>query len=125
MNINILLPIKFDQAFTYLCDISLNLEQGDYVLVPFRNKEIVGIVWEKNVPNPKKIKLKKIIKKINFPKLTKNNITFINKFSQYNISSLGMTLKLFLYEKGLATILKKKLVVIIMNIKFKILKKII
>ena len=43
MNINILLPIKFDQAFTYLCDISLNLEQGDYVLVPFRNKEIVGI----------------------------------------------------------------------------------
>ena len=49
MNINILLPIKFDQAFTYLCDTSLNLEEGDYVLVPFRNKEIVGIVWEKNV----------------------------------------------------------------------------
>ena len=101
MNINILLPIKFDQAFTYLCDTSLNLKEGDYVLVPFRNKEIVGIVWEKNVSAPKKIKLKKIIKKINFPKLTKNNINFINKFSQYNISSLGMTLKLFLYEKGL------------------------
>ena len=49
MNINILLPIKFDQAFTYLCDTSLNLKEGDYVLVPFRNKEIVGIVWEKNV----------------------------------------------------------------------------
>ena len=109
MNINILLPIKFDQAFTYLCDISLNLEQGDYVLVPFRNKEIVGIVWEKNVPGPKKIKLKKIIKKINFPKLTKNNISFIKKFSQYNISSLGMTLKLFLYEKGLDAILKNKI----------------
>jgi len=100
MNVNVLLPIKFDQPFTYLFDLTDSIKVGDYVTVPFRNKQIVGVVWEINVETPKSIKLKKIISKINFPPLSFKNIEFIKKFSQYNISSLGMTLKLFLYEKG-------------------------
>ena len=58
------LPIKFDQAFTYSVDASLDLKKGDYVLVPFRSKEIVGVVWEKDIKAPKNIKIKKIISKI-------------------------------------------------------------
>ncbi len=108
MKINVLLPIKFDHPFTYLSDLSLKLEKGDYVCVPFRNKEMVGIVWDTEVPEPKNIKIKKIISKINFPKLSELNIEFIKKFSQYNLSNLGMTLKLFLYEKGLVSLNKKK-----------------
>ena len=108
MNINVLLPIKFDHPFTYLSDPSIKLEKGDYVLVPFRNKEIFGIVWEMGASSPKNIKIKKIISKINFPKLSENNINFIEKFSLYNLSSLGMTLKLFMYEKGLLSLNKIK-----------------
>lgn len=106
MNINILLPIKFDHPFTYSSDPSIKLEKGDYVLVPFRNKEILGIVWSMGANSPKNIKIKKIISKINFPKLSENNINFIEKFSLYNLSSLGMTLKLFMYEKGLLSLNK-------------------
>ena len=69
---------------------------------------MVGIVWDTEVPEPKNIKIKKIISKINFPKLSEQNIEFIKKFSQYNLSNLGMTLKLFLYEKGLVSLNKKK-----------------
>ena len=108
MKINILLPIKFDQAFTYSVDASLDLKKGDYVLVPFRSKEIVGVVWEKNIKAPKNIKIKTIISKINFPSLSENNIKFIKKFSEYNLSSLGMTFKLFFYEKGFLSLLKNK-----------------
>ena len=108
MKINILLPIKFDQAFTYSVDSSLDLKKGDYVLVPFRSKEIVGVVWEKNIKAPKNIKIKTIISKINFPSLSENNIKFIKKFSEYNLSSLGMTFKLFFYEKGFLSLLKNK-----------------
>ena len=108
MNINVLLPIKFDHPFTYSSDPSIKLEKGDYVLVPFRNKEIFGIVWEMGASSPKNIKIKKIISKINFPKLSENNINFIEKFSLYNLSSLGMTLKLFMYEKGLLSLNKIK-----------------
>jgi len=105
MKINILLPIKFDQAFTYSVDSSLDLKKGDYVLVPFRNKEIVGVVWEKDIKAPKNIKIKKIISKINFPSLSEKNIEFIRRFSEYNLSSLGMTFKLFFYEKGFLSLL--------------------
>jgi primosomal protein N' (replication factor Y) len=108
MKINILLPIKFDQAFTYSVDASLDLKKGDYVLVPFRSKEIVGVVWEKDIKAPKNIKIKKIISKINFPSLSEKNIEFIKRFSEYNLSSLGMTFKLFFYEKGFLSLLKNK-----------------
>jgi len=108
MKINILLPIKFDQAFTYSVDASLDLKKGDYVLVPFRSKEIVGVVWEKDIKAPKNIKIKKIISKINFPSLSEKNIEFIKRFSEYNLSSLGMTSKLFFYEKGFLSLLKNK-----------------
>ena len=108
MKINILLPIKFDQAFTYSVDASLDLKKGDYVLVPFRSKEIIGVVWEKDIKAPKNIKIKKIISKINFPSLSENNIEFIKRFSEYNLSSLGMTFKLLFYEKGFLSLLKNK-----------------
>jgi primosomal protein N' (replication factor Y) len=108
MKINILLPIKFDQAFTYSVDASLDLKKGDYVLVPFRSKEIIGVVWEKDIKAPKNIKIKKIISKINFPSLSEKNIEFIKRFSEYNLSSLGMTFKLFFYEKGFLSLLKNK-----------------
>lgn len=108
MKINILLPIKFDQAFTYSVDASLDLKKGDYVLVPFRSKEIIGVVWEKDIKAPKNIKIKKIISKINFPSLSEKNIEFIKRFSEYNLSSLGMTSKLFFYEKGFLSLLKNK-----------------
>ena len=108
MKINILLPIKFDQAFTYSVCSSLDLKKGDYVLVPFRSKEIVGVVWEKDIKAPINIKIKKIISKINFPSLSKKNIEFIKRFSEYNLSSLGMTFKLFFYEKGFLSLLKNK-----------------
>lgn len=108
MNVNVLLPIKFDQPFTYLFDLSGSIQVGDYVLVPFRNKQVVGVVWEVNVEIPKNIKLKKIIYRINFPSISIKGIEFIKKFSQYNLSSLGMTLKLFLYEKGFSFLNKLK-----------------
>jgi len=108
MKINILLPIKFDQAFTYSVDASLDFKKGDYVLVPFRSKEIIGVVWEKDIKAPKNIKIKKIISKINFPSLSEKNIEFIKRFSEYNLSSLGMTSKLFFYEKGFLSLLKNK-----------------
>ena len=108
MKINILLPIKFDQAFTYSVDASLDFKKGDYVLVPFRSKEIIGVVWEKDIKAPKNIKIKKIISKINFPSLSEKNIEFIKRFSEYNLSSLGMTFKLFFYEKGFLSLLKNK-----------------
>ena len=106
--INVLLPLPFNQTFQYLCNYQEKIELGNFVLVPFRNKTIIGCVWEnkselkKNLP---KKKIKNIEKKLNFSPLNKENIDFINWVSNYTMNTLGVTLKLCLSVKQ---IFKKK-----------------
>ena len=95
MKFPILLPNIFNHPFTYESD--LNLKIGDFVEVPFGKSKIIGVVWtefekEKN----KNFKLKKIIKKLEIPRLRKNTLNFLNWFSEYNIVPKGMALKLVL-----------------------------
>ena len=73
MKVPILLPNIFNHPFTY--ESKLNLKLGDYVVVPFGKSKIIGVVWnefEKN--NSKSFKIKKIIRKLETPKLKKKNI---------------------------------------------------
>ena len=106
--INVLLPLPFNQTFQYLCNYEEKVELGNFVLVPFRDKTVIGCVWEnksnfkKNLP---KKKIKNIEKKLNFFPLNKENRDFIDWVSNYTLNTLGATLKLCLSIKQ---ILKKK-----------------
>ena len=95
MKFPILLPNIFNHPFTYESDFKLKI--GDFVEVPFGKTRIIGVVWnefEKN--NTKKFKIKKIISKLDIPRLKKNTLDFLNWFSEYNIVPKGMALKLVL-----------------------------
>ena len=95
MNFPILLPNIFNHPFTYESD--LKLEIGDFVEVPFGKSKIVGVVWnEFEQNNSKSFKIKKIIRKLETPKLKKKTLEFLNWFAEYNIVPKGMTLKLLL-----------------------------
>ncbi len=95
MNFPILLPNIFNYPFTYESD--LKLEIGDFVEVPFGKSKIVGVVWnEFEHNNGKSFKIKKIIRKLETPKLKKKTLEFLNWFAEYNIVPKGMTLKLLL-----------------------------
>ena len=95
MKIPILLPNIFNHPFTYESD--LKLEIGDFVEVPFGKSKIVGVVWnEFEQKNGKSFKIKKIIRKLETPKLKKKTLEFLNWFAEYNIVPKGMTLKLLL-----------------------------
>ena len=107
MKLDILLPLKFNHPFTYQSDLNVKLKKGDYVVVPFRNKKITGVVWDLDPKVPSNIKIKKIISNIDIPAMSISNLNFIKKFSYYNLTSLGMVLKLFLYTKGLESCHKK------------------
>ena len=90
-----LLPNIFNHPFTY--ESNLKLKAGDYVLVPFGNSQVVGIVWnEFENKNDKKFKIKKIIKKLDVYPLKEETINFLNWFADYNIVPRGMALKLVL-----------------------------
>ena len=100
MKVPILLPKVFNHPFTY--ETSLKLKLGDYVEVPFGNSKTVGVVWDEFENNQfKKFKIKKVIKKLNLPNLSKKMVNFINWFSEYNIIPKGMALKLSLSNNGI------------------------
>ena len=100
MKVPILLPNIFNHPFTYESS-DLNLKTGDFVIVPFGNSKMTGVVWNEFEKNKNKnFLIKKVIKKINIPSLKKNTIKFINWFSEYNLVPVGMVLKLLLLSNN-------------------------
>ena len=99
MKVPVLVPKIFNFPFTYDSGSLKNLAPGDLVLVPFGKNEEIGVVWDKIQPSNKKFKIKKIISKIDYFKINKNLINFINWFSAYNLTSKGMVLKMCLGDK--------------------------
>jgi primosomal protein N' (replication factor Y) (superfamily II helicase) len=99
MKYPILLPNIFNHPFTYESDVKLDI--GAYVEVPFGKSKMTGIVWNEFEKKSKKnFKVKKIIKKLNLPKINKNFIQFLNSFSDYNLIPKGMSLKLLLLSSN-------------------------
>ncbi len=99
MKVPILLPNIFNHPFTYESEIDLNI--GDYVIVPFGKSKITGVVWnEFEKKTNKKFSIKKIIKKLKIPSLNKKTINFLNWFSEYNMTPRGMALKLLLLSNN-------------------------
>ena len=75
MKFPILLPNIFNYPFTY--ESNLELKIGDFVEVPFGKSKIIGVVWnEFENKNDKNFKIRKIIKKLEIPKLKKKQYTF-------------------------------------------------
>ena len=99
MKVPILIPNIFDHPFTYDSN-SLNLDKGNYVIVPFGSTKITGIVWDKFEKAEKKFLIKKIEKKLDVPKMQGSMINFLNWFSIYNIVPVGMCIRLTLLSKG-------------------------
>ncbi len=99
MKVPILIPNIFDHPFTYDSN-SLNLDKGNYVIVPFGSTKITGIVWNKFEKTEKKFLIKKLEKKLDVPKMQGSMIDFLNWFSIYNIVPIGMCIRLTLLSKG-------------------------
>ena len=95
MKFPILLPNIFNHPFTY--ESNMNLEIGDFVEVPFGKSNITGVVWDEFETNKNKyFKIKKVIRKLDIPKLKKKTLDFLNWFATYNVVPKGMALKLVL-----------------------------
>jgi len=110
MKVDVLLPLKFDHPFTYLNEKDEALEVGDFVLVPFNNKKIVGVIWSlKPSVTKKNIKFRPVFEKLDLQKLSKSKIEFIIRFATYNLIELGLVLKLFIFNPYFQAKNKKKI----------------
>ena len=93
MKLQILLPKVFNFPFTYNSN-KIQAKVGDLVEIPFGHRKEFGIVWKNTYVEPKKIKIKNIIKKIDSYSLDKKLIDFIEWFSIYNMVPIGLVLKM-------------------------------
>ncbi len=95
MKYPILLPNIFNHPFTYKSDLKLKI--GDFVEVPFGKSKAIGVVWnEFEKLKNKKFLIKRIIRRLEIPKLEEKTLKFLNWFAEYNIVPKGMALKLVL-----------------------------
>ena len=99
MRVPVLLPKIFNYPFTYNVNNKNKLKPGDFVQVPFGKNSEIGVVWNEIQDTEKDIKIRNIEKKINDFSLDQKLIKFINWFSNYNIASKGMVLKMCLGNK--------------------------
>ena len=99
--VSVLLPLPLSRTLSYRCPDSIDLAPGDYVRVPFRNKEMVGVVWDlpetSDVPESK---LKDVIERVDLPHMPKVHRDFIDWISGYTLSDKGAVLKLSLSVPG-------------------------
>ena len=103
----ILLPLPFDYAFDYQISKDNDLKMGEFVLVPFGKREVVGVVWGKaNGGIPDK-KLRSIIRKIDLPPLKSDFMNFIRWVSEYTLTPLGLVLKLSMSKERVLSALSQ------------------
>ena len=93
MKAQVLLPKIFNFSFTYETKKE-KLVPGDIVEVPFGKEKATGVVWPDKIFVPKDIKIKNIDKKIGKIPLNKNFINFMKWFAMYNVTPVGLVLKM-------------------------------
>ncbi|MFP3012164.1 MAG: primosomal protein N' [Rickettsia sp.] len=92
----ILLPAAKLFPLDYLIPEDLELNIGDLVVVPFRNKELTGIIWEfTTIPEAKKLKTVKEKVPLNLS-ITSEVLELVKWMSSYYMSELGSIAKLVL-----------------------------
>lgn len=97
--VSILLPYRFDKAFTYESPVSL--PPGSLVRVPLGRRTVVGVVWD-DLPD-ETVKTRLILEVLDFKPLPKNLLRFIDWVAAYTLSPRGDVLALTVKEKLLET----------------------
>ena len=92
----------------YLASEGMALNPGDLVIVPFRSKKLVGVVWKINhISELSPDKLKPIEKKLLFG-ISSIDLKFIHWIAEYYLFSLGQVFRMLLPTNISTWILKEK-----------------
>ncbi|WCR53376.1 MAG: Primosomal protein N' [Wolbachia endosymbiont of Ctenocephalides orientis wCori] len=92
--IDILLPLPINQLFSYAIEENTEVLIGDYVIVPFGKKRLIGIVWKYSDKNDRKLKF--IEQKIDLPSVSPKLMAFAEWVARYNVIPLGMLAKVIM-----------------------------
>ena len=92
--VDVLLPLPIDQLFSYAIEENTEILLGDYVVVPFGKKRLIGIVWKYSDKSNRELKF--IEQKIDLPNIRPKLIAFAEWVAQYNLIPVGMLAKVIM-----------------------------
>lgn len=96
----IILPLPFDQTFSYHIPQGLVIEDGSIVRISFRNRSYYGVVervWDSD--DTPSYKTQPILEKADIDPIHPNIMKFLKWMSHYTVTPLGNILKLLLCSK--------------------------
>lgn len=99
--VGVLLPLPFNDVFDYKVEDNDAVVSGSIVRVPWGREQQVGVVWK--IGQSCKLeekKIKPIIEVLNYPPLSDELMKFINFVAAYNMSFLGLAMKMVMSVKG-------------------------
>lgn len=92
--VDVLLPLPIDQLFSYAVEEDTEVSIGDYVVVPFGRKRLIGIVWRESSKSDRELKF--IEQKVDLPSIRPKLIEFAEWVAQYNVIPIGMLAKVIM-----------------------------
>jgi primosomal protein N' (replication factor Y) (superfamily II helicase) len=96
----VLLPVALDQTYDYAVPAGLDVEPGDFVVVPFGPQTRIGLVWDQPVGDQGKPidekKLKTIIERMDVPALPPTSLRFAEWVARYTLAPLGMVVRMMM-----------------------------
>src|SRR3569623_2564012 len=97
-DVDVLVPVALDQAYSYGVPDGEELVPGDVVSVPLGAREVIGVVWAENQnPAPRlHNRLKDVSEKLDVPPLREELRRFVEWVSNYTLASRGMVMRLTL-----------------------------
>ncbi|HEY0901848.1 MAG TPA: primosomal protein N', partial [Micavibrio sp.] len=96
----VLVPFPVDKAYSYALPAGVDVQPGDYVVVPLGGREVPGVVWDDAPDDVKPGKLKAAVHRYEFPPMPAIERKFIDWVSQYTMTPRGAVLKMALSVPG-------------------------
>ncbi len=90
----VMLPLALPGAYDYLVPTGLDIEPGDFVVVPLGSREVAGVVWGPAAGDVAAHKLKPVCARIDAPRLPPESRRFIEWVASYTMSAPGTILRM-------------------------------
>jgi len=96
----VLVPYPVDKAYDYGVPDGVDLEAGDYVIVPLGGREVTAVVWGDAAGDVNPKKLKNVVMKHQAKPMPKVMRDFVDWVAEYTMSPKGFVLKMALSVPG-------------------------
>ncbi len=94
--VGVLLPLALAGAYDYTIPKDFALTAGDYVVVPLRDREEVGVVWGAPRGGVASARVKPVAARLDLPPMPEVHRRFIEWVASYTVSSVGAVLDMAL-----------------------------